>query len=242
MAIKLDRMRPRATISEGFIELYQSSCTLRLEDLMRKFKTLSEREQKLQTAKLRVALGRMGAVAKGVSEAGRGLDFEMTNLRSLGYQNYGTAVSDNRPFLVGRTDEVTIDEIRVHDYRRGETETVARWRAGVYRICINQRAFVKGDLAGIHFIPEREPAVKGRHMHHKASANGYKSPLLWDPYTCWSEFGPPVTTAMAEMNIVELFRLLRIFVGRYYNGSPLVQPDNRSDQGRDLLKFMERIA
>jgi hypothetical protein len=91
----------------------------------------------------------------------------------------------------------------------------------------------------MHYIPLRKPEVQDRHFHHYGEKpNGATNPWLYRPYSCVAQFGAPLSMALAEMDVVELFRLMRIFVGRYFNGSPLRRPE----WSTELRSFARRIA
>jgi len=95
------------------------------------------------------------------------------------------------------------------------------WNAGTWEIVVPIPDILHGNIDRIEFIPNEAPDIHDRHPHHKAG------------HTCWSQFGDPVIGTMKDVEIAELFRTLRIFVGRWYKNSELTH---------DFRKFITRAV
>ncbi len=194
--------------------------------------------------------GRLTAIVRKEDGPGVGMDFEVTRLRSLDYTRFW-ALNHKRPdgsralYLCATTPDLMIEEItggRGHNYR-GPVQNTALWDAGAYTVYVPVQDILDTKSTGIHVIPERRPYAINRHPHHGVAGSGYHTPdslsghfLDVKVHTCWSEFGSPVMSAIGEANVVELFRYMRIFAGRYYAGSPL------RSMGRNDMDFIKKVS
>jgi hypothetical protein len=230
MSIKI---KPRANVTQGFIEEYERLASEKLRGMMDKLSAYPERQRQAVMKKHAAMYGRLTAIIRGKSGPGVGMDFQLAQLRALDYEKLDvyTAPALRDTFLIGKTRELEMEEVG----SRGNTP-LRYWDVGAYTIFINTRLLLEENTSGIHVVPARAPTASQRHVHHYAIPDTERSqhPPTWQTRTCWSQFGAPVTMAVSELDIVELFRIMRIFAGRYYSGSPLV--------GIQDLPFMRRLS
>ena len=213
------RIQERASVSDDFVELYRRTAETKLRFELNKIKSMSREFARTYMLQSPSKFGRLGAIVKGHNGPGVGMDFEKARLRSLDYQRFFTLEHRGEMYFCGQTRDVVMEEYG------GANKCVARWDIGSYTIYVPVRTLlsVKPDL--IHMVPDRSPLTVSRHPHHRASYDG-DHPLDRFPVTCWSQFATPVSIAVSEVNLVELFRFLRTFVGRYNNRSPLTNIDH----------------
>jgi hypothetical protein len=208
------KVKPRAKISAAFIDAYRNIVEAKLELEDKKIRSLKGERRTAYLAERKYILGRLRAIAKKEALPGKGMDLEVTRLRALGFEEFAIAGFNGRKFFGGITPEIVMEEIG-HGNR-----PVGKWDVGRFEAYIPIEDVLSGETCRIHFIPTRERSTPYRHPHHVASPQG-SNPLGFSPRTCWSDFGGPVTMALNEGNIPELFRMFHIFVSRYYNRSPL---------------------
>lgn len=209
MAIKI---KPRTFIDPNFIDMYRYVAKEKLRNLHSTLLSYSRQGQLHWLKKNRHVIGRLNALLSEEMTAGKGMDFEITRMRSMAYTKLD--IHKDR-YFVGHTADVVMEEVD------GRNKVIATWDTGPYTVYIPVQALISGSMNSIHFIPERNPDSTGRHPHHVCYQRGETHYLDYSPSTCWATFATPVGLAMREVNLPDLFRLLRIFVGKYYNGSPL---------------------
>ena len=151
-------------------------------------------------------------LASGKLVAGAGIDLEKSRLRQLAFtriaiekrtiQQRGYS-DDTAMCIVGYTDNVYMEE-----YGRG-TIVEGIWDMGQYEIVVPIPDIPSGKIVRVSFLHVGDEDNYARHPHHTVHS------------TCWSGFADSVIGAMRDAEIAELMRTLRIFVGRYYSGSPL---------------------
>jgi hypothetical protein len=232
MAINV-KTRERATVSDSFVALYRELAEKKLRYIMEAAESRGPASRKFYLNQNKTTIGRLAAIVKNENEPGRGIDFEITRLRGIDVARFGVLTAGNKRFLVAETKS----DFVVEEMGNG-SRVVNRWDTGPYRFGISEGALL-GAQAEMHYIPLRKPEVQDRHFHHYATKpNNGTNPWLYEPYSCVAQFGAPLSMALAEMDVVELFRLMRIFVGRYFNGSPLRRPE----WSAELRSFARRIA
>ena len=221
MAIKI---KPRAKVTPAFVDLYKEMAQKRLEREYEFIRTMDDRSKKRYMARDKEMWGRLTAVVKGAVEAGAGIDFEVSRIRNFDYTIVDVVEHKGQRFLTAKTPELIIAEIDA------KGKEVGKWDAGVYGIFVSEKNLMEGK-SDVHFIPKRNVHATNRHFHHAAINEDYSRepkegalPLDLIPQTCWSQFATPVSAAMRTLDLVELLRSFRDFVGRFYNGSPLRQP------------------
>jgi hypothetical protein len=229
MAINV-KPRDRATVSDSFIALYRELAEKKLREIMDAAESRSAISRKGYLSKNKTMIGRLAAIVTKENGPGRGMDFEITRLRGIDVARFGVLTAGRYRYFVAETKQ----DFLVEEMGSGSS-VVGMWDTGPYRFGISEDALL-GARAEMHYIPLRATQAESRHMHHYGTANGETNPWLYQPYSCMSQFGSPFAMALQEMDLVELFRLMRIFVGRYYNGSPLRNPRYNTE-----MKFMRRI-
>lgn len=211
MAIKTKK---RAEVAQEFQDIYREMA----EQVLRQaHERLMSTHKDMRAKALRQSRGlfaRLTPITRGYSAPGAGLDLEVSRLRALDYERLFVEAYKGKPYLVGETPELLAEGI-------GGYHHDTQWDIGPYRIYVPVADIGRGSLNGIHFVPLRDPQAEKRHLHHYATGDGHY--LGMSPRTCWSQFASPGVGVLREANLSELFRLLRIFVGRFYFGSPLVR-------------------
>jgi hypothetical protein len=183
-------------------------------------------------------------------------DRAMTTLRTLEYAKFDTYTDRGLDFLWCQTKpaiglaEAGKKSIYPPDWNEHSTrwqnqnwnqvkqEPVYRkYDLGVYWVFVPLVDILSGSLNRIHFIPEREKNTHLRHQHHFVRVEGEGRfygpqnergvrPLQAMPSTCWGNFPGVLTGCMSDGDIVELLRVLYLFVTNLNPGSPLIHFDD----------------
>jgi hypothetical protein len=218
LEVNMIKVKPRAKISSDFIDEYRRIVEAKSEMEEKKIRSLKGDRRKAYLDKRKYVRGRLNAISSKETVPGKGMDLEITRLRALGFEEFGIACLGEVKFFGGITPEMAMDEVG----RGGKI--VAKWDIGRFEAYISVDDVISSCTGRIHFIPTRDRQTYNRHPHHVGRRDGGSTnPLGYSPNTCWSDFGGPVTMALNEGNIPELFRMFLIFIGRYYNGSPLTR-------------------
>jgi hypothetical protein len=225
------RVKPRAVVTPEVLEFYSLLAKHKINDMMLQLKQSEAHRRKWMLSKNKVMIAKLAPVARGIKEAGQGLDHELARLRALDYDRI--EIEDG--FLVAKTRDIVIEQLDSAGRRGNSTVLGGYWDAGPYWIYIPKEDLVQGSMNNIQFIPQRAPNVCDRHPHHYAwqeyRYGGYRDYLDGvdirgaNTHTCWGQFAEPLSGAMQDGDLVETLRMLRIFVGRYYSGSPLRRPE-----------------
>lgn len=230
------RVKPRVYVAPEVLEFYQRMAKEKLGRVMVELKQSHPNQRKWMLRQNRVMIAKLTPIAKGVREAGQGLDHELARLRALDYE----CIEIEDDLLVAKTRDVMIEQLDKIGYRGNKTSLVGYWDAGAYWIYIPEGDLLHGSMNNIQFIPQRAPNVCDRHPHHYVYNVGdnYSDYLAGavdirraDVHTCWGNFSEPLSGALQDGDLVETLRMLRIFVGRYYSGSPLRRPDRTNSMG-----------
>jgi hypothetical protein len=142
----------------------------------------------------------------------RWLDRTYTSLKRLPYSRFTCVKApDNEVYLAGKTDDIVV-EIHGNNYN-----------IGPYHVFISTNSIIDKQVTPIHLIPGYDPQTKNRHLHHLATYGDYapSSPLLYEPRWCWASIGPSYYGALHDVDIVDMFRLLYLFLIRLNFSSPL---------------------
>jgi hypothetical protein len=245
---------PRATIQPEVLEWYQEAAKRKLDNIRRIVQARPKEQQEREISFHKVELTSLVDIARGVKEPGKGLDLVLARLRSLDYAE----IKIQQEHLMGFTRELQIEQIHEQFQPMGRRyklvdQTVGYWDAGAYAVCIPLDKFERGVLDSIHFVPQRAPRILDRHMHHYAYGLNETSmsrgrdavrqtqpggPLKWSTHTCWGEFASVVAGSLNSLDLVETMRNLRAFVGRFYDGSPLINPRTPRTYPETLDTFM----
>jgi hypothetical protein len=218
------RIKERAKIEDSFLDAYKILARDWLQNTHQKIRSMRDDNKRTYLTKSRYVMGRLSQIYKGDIEPGRGIDYEITRLRSLPYESFRF----EQDHFIGMTNNVIAEK-----YGRGPNikgkKYVALYDAGQYMIAVPYRALLTGAISSIHMIPMRGQPTQHRHPHHTGSP--YDGTLRGlSSSTCWAEFAAPCQSAAQAVDVVEMFRLLRIFVGRYNDNSPLTRDMIRSER------------
>ena len=150
-------------------------------------------------------------ITTGQTLSQRRMDRMWTALKRLPYQSYSCVKApDDTRYLMGKTDDI-IANLEGRDYN-----------IGPYFVCISDNSIITRQSNPIHLFPEYDPGTQNRHLHHAANFDpGINHPLLARPSWCWASIGPSYVSALQDTDIVDMFRLLYIFIIRLNWASPL---------------------
>jgi len=163
------------------------------------------------------------AVSNGVIEPGKGLDYELTRMRSPRFTKL--YVTQGEIFCSGKKQVkrilcVATDDIHVNG---GEISL------GEYRIYVPVEPLMERTFSGVHFIPVRDPFTNHRHPHHTAYYDKRPdTPLLMAQNTCLGSFSGPISAALEFGRLSDYLVLLYTFLTVYNSGSPLTRLENIS--------------
>lgn len=222
MAIKVGK---RCQIDENFEAIYKAVATKALSNLYDKMKGLPSARQVQFLSQRRGDVGRLNDVIKGISKPGRGLDLEMSRMRGLDFESVTVQDIAGKRWMVAQTRGLIIT-LRDYDYMekvRGSKRSHTQYDHGDYKIYVDIATIGTTKIGELHFVPDLNPHATSRHYHHTASVGGEHPVQMW-PHSCWGGFSGPLASALSLADLPELFRMLRIFVGRYNPGSPLSRP------------------
>lgn len=213
---------PRAVVSDAFIIALRALSKERLVTIKQEYDTYSESYRKHFITKEKNCLERLTRLAAESAF----VDFEVTRLRALPYTRFDYLVHYNpvarkrAAYLYGITQEIVL----VH-------EGSSKYNLGPYGVFLPLDALLRGQYDGIQLVPQWDPMTRGRHPHHTASqpvssfTGEYVTPqhyLDYRPSTCWGGFGAIVMSCLHDGDIVELFRTVGVYLGRYDPHSPLL--------------------
>lgn len=225
MAIKT---RKRCTIGDGVIDLYRKSAALALENIYNTMQGIPARSRPGYLQKSRGDIARLNDIVKGISKPGRGIDLEVSRMKGIDFDTINLEKIESGTYLVAHTKGLIIT-LKDYDYLEkvsGKKRNHKRYDHGDYKIYVKDNILATPKIAALHFVPDLEPFATSRHYHHTAyySTKEPKHPVQMQPSSCWGGFSGPLSTALNMSDFPELFRMLRIFVGRYNPSSPLGHP------------------
>ena len=214
------KVKPRTAVPQEVIDAIKDTTRARLTNLKAELDGYPRDYQR--KAFLRnngLAIARMQRLLKDPTA----LDMEITRLRGLRFVRYWLEPAhrdeDDDGYFAAETPDVVI-------------EYHGRWNLGQYLVYLPIAAFLKGQVGafgnavGFHFIPKRNPLTGERHMHHAghptALSSSRRDPLLMNPSTCWGGFGPVIVGNVKDCDVVETFRTIYTYLGRYDASSPLI--------------------
>lgn len=142
----------------------------------------------------------------------RGIDRMYTSLKRLKYQIYSTVKSpDGDLYFMAKTKDL---ELEIND---------DMYNVGPYFVAIPIKGFLSRQVNPVHMFPAYKPKTRLRHLHHTAGIEEYeiKHPLTVPGSTCWGTVGSAYSAAVYDASIVDMFRVLYIFLTRLDWRSPL---------------------
>lgn len=159
-----------------------------------------------------------------------GFEKFVTRLKQLDYKSFSAIKNGGSIYLKAETHPLVID----YPNRIDRPE---KYAIGAYAIYCKLDSLLRGDISQIHFIPLRQPTVDPQqisdgwachflHLHHKAiykkELSERSNPLSYEPQTCWGSFGSVIPEVAADGDLVELYRMLYLFLTIHNPASPLV--------------------
>ena len=133
-----------------------------------------------------------------------------TALKRLPYLRYSCIKApDGALYFMGKTQDI-IAQLDGRDYN-----------IGPYLVCISAASIRTRQSHPIHLFPQYNPKTTNRHLHHGCYYEGVDHPLMATPDWCWASIGPSYISALSDIDIVDMFRLLYIFIIRLNWSSPL---------------------
>ncbi len=206
----------RAEVDPAFIQVMQEIARAKIARYADEARYMPERTRRFYVTKKAPVVARLTNL-----RTDKGRDYEITRLRSLEFTRYAVVQSDGAQWLAAHTKDITL--VRWSGSRE-PGERAERWDMGPYTIYIPVNDFISGITNRFHFVPDREPLTVYRHPHHKGyytSISTPTEPLQLSPSTCWGSFGSIVTGCVTDGDVVETFRTLHAYLGRYDPRSPL---------------------
>ena len=227
MAIKVAK---RCEIDPLVSDIYRQSAAVALKHIYDKMKGMSPSRRPTYLQKTRGDIGRLNDIVKGISKPGRGMDLEMSRLRGLDFESITVQDIAGKKWLMAQTKNliITLRDLNYREKVTGRRAKGSKYDHGDYKIYVDLNTIATTKISSLHFVPDLDPKCHSRHYHHTASwgrdsASDYH-PVQMYPSSCWGGFSGPLATSLVLADLPELFRMLRIFVGRYNPGSPLGRP------------------
>jgi hypothetical protein len=237
----------RASVKDDFKELAVSVARQQVEEVKRQ----AERNPRLRTTILK----QNASLLRNATALLKDMDGVTTKLRLLnGYTAFDTFRYQNKDYFHAHTKPVGLNNggkslISVEG-RRGlvEVDDPPCWDMGEYDVYVPADIFAVRNLNHFHFVPERAPLDGHRHPHHHAryirpgdngedwniwSVAHYVDPRAGHPLdmfakTCWGGFNTIIANNLSEMDVIEMFRTIWVYLNRHNPGSPLVYMDDIS--------------
>lgn len=228
MAIKVKK---RCKVDDAVMDKYRKYAELALENIYKKMQGMRPISRPAYLQKSRGDISRLNDIVKGISKPGRGMDLEMSRLRSIDLKAIYLEEIEGHDYLVGETEGLIIT-LKDYDYFEKQTGKKLKhyeYDHGDYKMYVWCGLLSTPKISELHFIPQLDPFNSNRHYHHTGYSkepNGRmpSHPVLMRPNSCWGGFASPLSVGLSMVDLPELFRMMRVFVGRYNPGSPLSRP------------------
>jgi hypothetical protein len=192
-----------------------------MKDSLPQYNTRERRENFMEQNKgLLVNAGKMITSPTFLDEVEsklRSLEFVSFHAETVSTVHKTASRRDMTPMLVAKTKPVSI--------RTGRS----LWDMGAYTVYIPIKSLKNSSYAEFHFVPEYKPMTNSRHPHHTAwDITGIIAavPTEKDPHVCWGGFNGIIGSLVSDFDIVEIFRIITVYLGRYNAGSPLAKMEN----------------
>jgi hypothetical protein len=225
------KLQPRTRVDPSVLDLYRTIAREKLESIQAKANTYNQSYRSNYLKGTASTIARLLPIAKGIKQEGKGIEYELNRMRGLGFDYITLMDGETGQYIAGFTrEDMLIDQIDRND------KIVGRWEPGVYACCITVDGVTHNSMEAMHWIPERAPTAICRHFHHLAGgprctyfnhdeeAGLRLPPLKRKTQTCWGTFATPVSCALQDLDLAEMFRFMYIFVKKDYDGSRLVHP------------------
>lgn len=224
MAIKVGKRK--AIVDQTVIDYYQVVAEDALREIFDKIHNSPKMIAKSILEKKRGDIARLNAILTR-DGPGTGIDLEVTRLRGIDFERIYAEEIDGQTWFIGQTKDLKIQTVKGRNrstrYSHGSSSFGEFHDLGDYKVYFPAQALATPKIKDIHFVPDRDPKTTARHFHHTASMRpNFHHPVEMIPNTCWGGFSEVVAANMEACDLSDLFRMLRIFVGRR-NPSSLLQ-------------------
>jgi hypothetical protein len=232
----------RAAVKDDFKELLVLVARGQVETIKRE----SERYPGRRMSTLKLA----ASMLRNANAILKDMDGIVTRLRLLnGYSVLDTFRYKNRNYFHARTKAVAVNDGGKHQVQAENpklgyvlVDNPPCWDLGEYDVYVPADIFSVRNLNHFQFVPVRAPLDGHRHPHHHAKYiepghNGedwnewytaqYVDPRTEHPLdlfakTCWGGFNTIIANNLSEMDVVEVFRTIWVYLNRHNPGSPLL--------------------
>ena len=218
--------RKRASIQSGFITLMQSVARDHIERILSRAERQSSPKQYLRVH--RHSLMYLTPIAEGDAKA---IDALKIKMHSMEYTHYGIDKFGNDNYFWAQTMPITARN--VYYGRSSISGSRPDFKLGTYQIYVNEAAF-RSDRRNLypHFIPNEMPTATKRHPHvtasHQSSRDGRAKchPMDMSVNICWGSFGPLISAAKSDRDVVEWFNLAHMYLSRWTPNDTLAPPSS----------------
>lgn len=226
MAIKVGKKK--AQIGATVMDYYQVAAEDAMRGIYDKIHSSPALIAKDLVQKKRGEIARLNSILTTPDTPGKGVDLELTRLRGIDFYSIDTIEVDGDIWFVAQTKDLKIQTVQGrggrHDrYAHSDHNKLGEYHdLGDYKVYFPKKDLASPVVKNIHFVPDRRPDTPDRHFHHRGT--GSKShPVKMNAHSCWGGFAEPVAACMEACDLPDLFRILRIFVGRRNPQSLLVR-------------------
>lgn len=226
MAIKVGKKK--AHISAGVEEIYKKCADIAMRNIYEQIHNSPNRIAARILEQKRGDIARLNDILNDTNKPGRGLDLELTRLRGIDFESIDTIEAGDEIWLVAQTRDLMIQTVTgmggyTSTYSHSEKNKMGEiFDCGDYKIYVKIRDLGENNIQNLHFVPDLDPSTNNRHYHHRAFGPNVAHPTMMSISTCWGGFADPISSTMAAVDLPDLFRMLRIFVGRRNPKSLLV--------------------
>lgn len=254
---KTIRIKKVNEVRQDFIDLYRQGAEQKLRASLDNLQAMNEQMRQITMARSPSMYGRLGRVVRDPD--GSNIDKEITALHAIDMDAFGVYDDPIKGlYFVGKTPPIRLEIVSQTYVRNPPIPPTGRQRrsrdgGGYYQDVVSDYTYDCGPylifvpvsivsntaLDQLHLIPERAPRVKARHPHHHTTDERpeHLHPVNYRATFCWSSFATPMTNAVAEFNIPQIFSMMRKFAGRYNADSPLERPEHVAE----MATWMKRI-
>lgn len=239
MAINVGK-RKRAIIGEDVIPTYKETALKVMRDIYENINSSPPALKKDIVQRKRGEISRLNSILMD-NGPGKGIDLELTRLRGIDFHEISVvtinSVLDHRDikWFVASTEGLLIQTAEGYGhnakYNDGPTRFGDLYDCGDYTCYFPVEDLGSTRIDRIHFVPNDAPDTRERHFHHRANSRPKgEHPTDMIASTCWGGFAEPMAGAMAACDLIDVLRMMRIFVGRRNPRSILVH-QVKTDKG-----------
>ena len=217
--------RKRAVIHSGFIELLQKVALQHLEFILAQAKRQNSAKRYLQVHKH--SLVYLTPIVEGDKKA---IDTALIKMHSMDYTHYGVDRYKSCDYFWAQTSPIIARN--VHNRNGSRRSNSPDYELGTYQVYLNADMFTRSSNSSAkpHFIPNEEPCTTRRHPHctatHSSARDGVAKchPLDMSLNICWGSFGPLMSAAKSDRDVVEYFNLVHMYLSRWTPNDTLAGP------------------